>query len=112
MTSSNNTAVENITKELPVEENLLENLKPSKEMDGSNGEALSELTELFTVSKSKEKLPFIRKVWNKEKETYESVVEVQPDIYFSRLATDLLNADPKDKDQKNLQALGLPSAFA
>ena len=115
--SSNNTAVENITKELPVEENLLENIKPSKKVCGPNEEALAELTELFTVSKSTEILPFIRKVWKKranengEKEKIcERVVEEQPDIYFSRLATELLNADVEDKDQKKLQALGLISA--
>ena len=117
VTSSNNTAVENITKELPVEENLLENIVPSKEANGANEEALAELSKLFTVSKSTEKLPFIQKIWKErinekgEKQiTCERVVEEQPDIYFSRLATELLNAGIKDKEQKKLQALGLISA--
>lgn len=117
VTSSNNTAVENITKELPVEENLLENIKPSKDVFGTNEEVLAELTELFTVSKSTAKLPFIQKVWKEcinekgeKKKTCESVVEEQLDIYFSRLATQLLNADVEDKDQKKLQAFGLISA--
>ena len=115
--SSNNTAVENITKELPVEENLLRSIKPSKEVYGSNEEALAELTKLFTVSESTEKLPFIRKVWKErtnekgeKKKICEIVVEEQPDIYFSRLATELLNAGVNNKDQKKLQALGLISA--
>lgn len=115
--SSNNTAVENITKELPVEENLLKNIRPSEEAHGSNEEALAELTKLFTVSESTEKLPFVRKVWKErtnekgeKKKTCEIVVEEQPDIYFSRLATELLNADVKNKEQNKLQAWGLISA--
>lgn len=115
--SSNNTAVENITKELPVEENLLENIKPSKEEHGSNEEALAELSRLFTVSESTEKLLFVQKVWREKtnekgekKKICERVVEEQPDIYFSRLATELLNADIEDKEQKKLQAMGLISA--
>lgn len=111
--SSNNTAVENITKELPVEENLLENIKPSKEVCGANEEALAELTKLFTVSESADNLPI--KVWkqfpNKNGEkTYKKVVEHQPDIYFSRLATELLNAGVEEKGHKKIQALGLISA--
>ena len=113
--SSNNTAVENITKELPVEENLLEYIKPSKKVHGSNEEALAELTKLFTVSESTEKLPFIHKVWkdnekDEKKKRCETIVEEQPDIYFSRLATELLNADDKNENKKKLQAFGLISA--
>ena len=115
--SSNNTAVENITKELPVEENLLENIKPSKEMNKSNEEALAELSKLFTVSESESTLPFIQEVWEeytnekgKKKKRCKIIIENQPDIYFSRLATDLLNVGVEKKDRKKVQAFGLISA--
>lgn len=115
--SSNNNAVENITKELPVEENLLENIKPSNEIYGSNKEALAELSKLFTVSESEGSLPFIQEVWEEytnekgeKKKHCKKIVKNQPDIYFSRLATDLINAGSENKDQKEEQAFGLISA--
>ncbi len=113
--SSNNTAVENITKELPVEKTILKDLKPSKEDGEANKAALNELIELFTVSNSTGRLPLIKKEWseytdkdgNKEKKC-EKIVEEQPDIYFSKLAANLLK--DKDKKQDQQQAFGLISA--
>lgn len=113
--SSNNTAVENITKELPIEERILGDIKPSEKMDGPNYAALAELTELFTVSKSSGTLPIKRKIRENstdkkgagKKHSIEDV-ENQPDIYFSRLATDLLNAEPGNQEEQ--QAFGLISA--
>lgn len=96
--SNNNTAVENITKELPLESKILEDLAPSEEMEGSNKAALEELSCLFTVSRSSGTLAN----FHQKAETEE------PDIYFSRLATGLLNADAGEQDQK--QAFGLISA--
>lgn len=113
--SNNNTAVENITKELPVENKILEDTRPSKEIKGQNDLALAELSKLFTVSESTGRLPFTKKFWEnyidrngKKKKRHKEVVENQPDIYFSRLATDLLNAEAKNKDKQ--QAFGLISA--
>ncbi len=112
--SSNNTAVENITKELPIEEKIIEDLRPSKEAEGPNDTVLAELTELFTVSKSAGRLPFIQKKWEEhvdengeKKKRCIEIVEDQPDIYFSRLATELLNAEA---DNNIHQAFGLISA--
>lgn len=113
--SNNNTAVENITKELPVEAKILEDIRPSKEIKGQNDLALAELSKLFTVSESTGKLPFTKKYWEnyidcngKKKQRHKEVVANQPDIYFSRLATDLLNAEVKTKSKQ--QAFGLISA--
>ena len=109
--SSNNTAVENITKELPVEEKIIEDLKPSDNINGPNREALAELVKLFTVSQNAETLPV--RIWEEytnesgEQKTRQIVVE-KPDIYFSKLATDLLNAE--SENQNETQAFGLISA--
>lgn len=111
--SSNNTAVENITKELPIEKKVLEDIAPSEE-GGKNNAALAELTELFTVSKSVVRLPFIKKTWKytdkdgtKKKWCKEDAEEL-PDVYFSKFATDLLNAESENNDEQ--QAFGLISA--
>lgn len=113
--SSNNTAVENITKELPVEKKILEDITPSEEDVESNKTALAELTELFTVSKNAGRLPFIKKTWKtyidkdgKKKTRCKEIVEENPDIYFSKLATNLLNAEFENHDEQ--QAFGLISA--
>ena len=113
--SSNNTAVENITKELPVEGKIIGDLASSEKKDGPNDAALDELTGLFTVSESKETLPFRQKTWEEytnekgeKKARLKEIVVDEPDIYFSRFATDLLN-DEFGKQEKQ-QAFGLISA--
>ncbi len=114
--SSNNTAVENITKELPVEEKILKDIKPSKEAeDPNNNAALAELTDLFTVSKSVGNLPYLEREWvectdkdGEKKNRCNEVVNILPDVYFSRLATDLLNTECEKGGEQ--QAFGLISA--
>ena len=113
--SSNNTAVENITKELPLEEKIIGDLVSSEKNDGPNDAALDELTGLFTVSESRETLPFRQKIWEEytnekgeKKARLKEIVMDEPDIYFSRFATDLLN-DEFGKQEKQ-QAFGLISA--
>ena len=106
--SSNNTAVENITKELPVEKKILDDIVPSDKMNWDNDAALARLTSLFTVSESINTIPVKTKIWEEytdkkgeKKKRFKEVIEEVPDIYFSRLATD---------GQKKQQAFGLISA--
>lgn len=113
--SSNNTAVENITKELPVEQKILDDITPSEKKEGPNNAALTELTKLFTVAESIETIPFKNTVWEEytnekgeKKKRSKEVVKEEPDIYFSRLATDLLNG--RDGSRQKQQAFGLISA--
>lgn len=114
--SSNNTAVENITKELPLERKLLGDIAPSKDKSGDkNNDALGELTRLFTVSESSGTLAHAKQVWEeytdaggKTKKRSRTVAAEEPDIYFSRLATDLLNNEFEKKERE--QAFGLISA--
>lgn len=113
--SSNNTAVENITKELPVEEKILDDIKPSEEIGDANTAALAELTSLFTVSENTRRLPFVNKTWEEytdkegeKKLRCKETVEENPDIYFSKLATNLLNDEFEKHDEQ--QAFGLISA--
>ncbi len=113
--SSNNTAVENITKELPVEKKILDDIAPSDKMEGANDAALAELTGLFTVSESTGTLPFKTKIWEEytddkgaKRKRSKEVIKEEPDIYFSRLATDLLNEEYGNREKQ--QAFGLISA--
>ena len=115
VTSSNNTAVENITKELPVEKKLLGDIAPSKNGAGKNDAALAELTHLFTVSESEDRLVHTEQRWEtytdaggQKKRRQKTVTVEEPDIYFSSLATELLN-DAAGEDGQ-VQAFGLISA--
>ncbi len=83
--SCNNSAVENISKELPIGESLLEDLKANNNETQIIKEQLSEVYQLFDVSMSKdvENLLF----WNKDG------AKQCTDIYFTEYANELLNAD-------------------
>lgn len=116
VTSSNNTAVENITKELPVENNLIKNLKP-KEIKTYNDRMLDELANNFRVANSSDTI--IRNEidykkteddngitgWKVETKTF-----AERDIYFSYLATNLLNGSEKEGKENSKQAFALVSA--
>lgn len=113
VTSSNNTAVENITKELPLEEKIIGDLTPLNDENTENNKALQELIRLFTVSQSTETLPMSRTIWpehpdGRQQKFMTEVIEDVPDIYFSKFATDLLNIG--NKNQNTQQAFGLISA--
>lgn len=113
VTSSNNTAVENITKELPLEEKIIGDLMPPDEQNTENNRALQELAKLFTVTESEEKLTLVRTIWHEDpngvRPRYATkVVEEVPDIYFSEFATKLLNVG--NQSQNTQQAFGLISA--
>lgn len=85
VTSCNNTAVENITKELPLESGVLGSLKPGKSDGQSMKEQLSQVESLFSVSKSQETEIVFKGKRNRERESQE--------IYFTGYAGELLQTE-------------------
>ncbi len=95
--SNNNVAVENITKELPFEDKI----KSETEIEhpkSKNEKALNEISKLFRVSESPDTIP--RSNDNK----VSADVSMEKDIYFSSLATQLLNQKSNDsiQDEKSV----------
>ncbi|MBQ7245954.1 MAG: hypothetical protein IJS33_03435 [Firmicutes bacterium] len=92
VTSCNNAAVENITTELPLESEILDNLKVR--MDGQNADSielqnrLSEIRNFFSTDKAKEKIEIYTKDIKRHAE--------YPEIYFTGYARNLLgnNEEP------------------
>lgn len=82
ITSSNNAAVENISKELPIGDSILRDLNTEGEKSEIIKEQLEEVQQLFDVTKSEDKEKLFK--WNKE-DTREF-----PDIYFTEYANELL----------------------
>ena len=98
VTSYNNSAVENITKELPMKDKLLEALKPSEKDDPEIKKCLNELHDLFDIEKSSDM-----------ETAYDCGVKVEvKDIYFSYWATELLNSNSQGEESH--QAWGLVAA--
>ncbi len=103
VTSSNNTAVENITKELPMSEGISSNLKvktdgnspDSKEMQ----EQLNEIKNFFSTNQSTEKF-HIYKNDNKREGNYS-------EIYFTGYAKKLFGTEKNDADAWGLIAAPL-----
>lgn len=79
VTSCNNAAVENISKELPLGSGILKDLMPSAEDSDEMKEALDEVGSLFDFSRSR------------DVELYERNSVEYPDIYFTYYAQKLLN---------------------
>lgn len=92
VTSSNNTAVENITKELPLEKGILDNLNIIFDGDKSDSpkmaQELDEICNLFSVSGT-EKTLYIYQKDNKRVGEY-------PEIYFTGYAQKFLGNDNND----------------
>lgn len=87
VTSCNNAAVENISKELPVESGITASLS---EQDP----AQQKIRDLFIVAKSATYEDYHSKAPNSKKQ----VVRRLPDIYFSKYATDLLRGKNKNSE--------------
>lgn len=86
VTSCNNLAVENITKELPDRTALVKGLEADAKTSGGIKQGLQEVCELFNVEAA-EKLTY--RVWNNEIKNYEPCDFL--DVYFTKLANDLMN---------------------
>ena len=103
VTSCNNTAVENITKELPVESGIIDGLRPitggdlpdSMEMQ----EQLGEIRRLFSTSETTEKI----KIYKKD----DSRCDEYPEIYFTGYAKVFFGSENNDSDIWGLVAAPL-----
>lgn len=84
VTSCNNTAVENITKDLPCQSDLLGGLTPGKEDTEAAAEQLIEMASFFTPEKSDDRL----RVYVK-KDEYED----HPDLYYTYYARELFGKE-------------------
>ncbi len=103
VTSCNNTAVENITKELPLENGILDNLKVI--CDGAEKDSLEmarqleEIRKLFASSETKNKINIYKKDTNRQGD--------YPEIYFTGYAKKYFGKDEKDADTWGLVAAPL-----
>lgn len=103
VTSSNNTAVENITKELPLESGILDNLKIVS--DGSTPDSpemvqqLGEIRKLFSTSETENFLNIYQKDTNRQGE--------YPEIYFTGYAKKFLGNGEKDANAWGMVAAPL-----
>lgn len=88
VTSCNNAAVENISKELPLGSGILKDLTPSEDDLDDVKAALNEINELFDFSKSLDTETYGNKTY--ENKTYENKTVEYPDIYFTYYAQKLL----------------------
>ncbi|HCI29571.1 MAG TPA: hypothetical protein DE117_05285, partial [Fervidobacterium sp.] len=103
VTSSNNTAVENITKELPLESGILDNLKIVS--DGQSPDSpemaqqLGTIRTLFSTSETDKKINIYQKDTKRQGE--------YPEIYFTGYAKKFLGNGEKDADAWGLVAAPL-----
>lgn len=98
--SSNNAAVENITKELPNQEKLLDSLK---------SEQVSEISELFDLNETSDKLTVTNEIVNDRGRKEKQTIEVN-DIYLSSFAQKLTDQDFDLSKVANYSEWGLISA--
>ncbi len=99
ITSSNNKAVENISKELPQTKSVLESFdgieKASLHPDIIKG--FVGTRDLFTKNAAEDTIPCLVRVESKDKEdSKKKVLKEFPDIYFSRYADQLLDGEEGD----------------
>jgi predicted nucleic acid-binding Zn-ribbon protein len=108
VTSSNNNAVENITKDLPNGADIINNLQGDSKYDSEEKlEGLSEIEALYSLSKTQVKENYkVKKRISDEK--YITEIAELPDIYFSWLSHKLLAKD--EFQEKKLTEFGMISA--
>lgn len=95
--SCNNTAVENITKELPDGIALLKGISAGNGEEESVIRGLLEVKDLFEIDRAGQEQ---YSVWNQQTERYES--RKYPDIYFTKLANDLAKREDGKWDRWGL----------
>lgn len=93
--SNNNSAVENITKELPDSEKILKDLVPGKNVSQEIALGLQDIYKHFTLDQAES---IFHKVWNSETNQYEK--QEQKDIYFTTFANNLIVALSKNSTDK------------
>lgn len=93
--SCNNSAVENISKELPDGTELCEGLQPDKKTHPDIKAGLNEVVKLFQTDLAE---TIAYKVWNKEDNKYES--RESPDIFFTKLANNLATSLEKRQSKE------------
>lgn len=85
--SCNNSAAENISKELPDGTELHKGLQPDEKTHPDIKAGLDEVAQQFQTDSAE---AVVYKVWNKESERYE--FRESPDVYFTKLANNLATA--------------------
>ena len=104
ITSCNNAAVENITKELPIASGILDNLSAVTKGNHPDSlamqEQLEEVRALFTVGATEETICFTSRYDESEKENF-------PEIYFTPYAKNLFKTDKNHVDPWGLIAVPL-----
>lgn len=85
VTSCNNTAVENITKELPIEQKVQKDLQPESEDSEDTKRRLKEISDLFSVKNARKKEHLFKNKVDKENDYKE--------IYFTGYAQELFGED-------------------
>ncbi len=103
VTSCNNAAVENITRELPLEKGILDNLKIKKEGSESDSlemaQELEAIRKLFSTRETKKTLNIYQKDAKKHGE--------YPEIYFTGYAQKFLGSEEKDAEAWGMVAAPL-----
>lgn len=102
--SCNNAAVENITKELPIEKELLKNLNVGGCTEMMR-KSLEDISGLFSVEKTKERIIEYKKDKKKEENQPNTIPVEIPDIFFTEYASQMLS-----DDQNKIKAWGLIAA--
>lgn len=103
VTSCNNAAVENITKELPLNDGLMGGLKPITDGEHADSDEFQEqlgvVRRMFSVKDTDERFELFKKK-NKQSAIY-------PEVYFTGYAQRLLGSDNRDADAWGLVAVPL-----
>lgn len=107
--SCNNAAVENITKELPDEEALIDSLKINIEDSDTTANGLTDIINLFDTSKNLSTETY--KIFDKNEEGKVEVKFVEKkDVYFSWLAYKLMAGSDEIESSLDINKWGLISA--